>query len=283
MMKNFKNILVLFFMGYILTSCVTTNDVRYLQEDENLVIDNQGLIPYNIPEYRITKNDILKLNIVTTPQGDAAQFYSTYNTSGSQQGGQQQSQMQPQSSGGGNSSFYFNGIKVNPQGEIKVFGIGLIHVEGKTLQKVSQEIQDRVNEKFLRGKSEVRLNTDGITYYILGDIESTGVTGRKVAYVNNLNLTQALAMNGGLNRTVDRKDILIIRKYPEGMKKTRIDLTREGVMNSPYYWVQNGDEIYLNTRKKNINGFGKNPLQSLSTGVSVLTTVMSIYLIVSKL
>ena len=54
-------------------------------------------------------------------------------------------------------------------------------------------------------------------------------------------------------------------------------------MNSPYYWIQNGDEIYLNTRGKNLNGFGKDPVQTLTTGVSLLTTVMSIYLILTRL
>ncbi|WP_449400344.1 hypothetical protein [Chryseobacterium wanjuense] len=38
----------------------------------------------------------------------------------------------------------------------------------------------------------------------------------------------------GLNRTIDRKNIVIHRKLPEGIKIARIDLTREDVMNSPY-------------------------------------------------
>ena len=75
----------------------------------------------------------------------------------------------------------------------------------------------------------------------------------------------------------------IHRKLPEGIKIAKIDLTREDVMNSPYYWVQNGDEIYLNTRAKNLNGFGKDPVQTLTTGVSLLTTAMSIYLILTRL
>jgi hypothetical protein len=54
-----------------------------MQPNESLVINEEGLVPYNIPVYRITKNDILNLNIVTTPKGDAAQFYSSLNTSGS--------------------------------------------------------------------------------------------------------------------------------------------------------------------------------------------------------
>lgn len=291
MMKNYKYLFLLM-LPFLVVSCITTKDVRYMQPNESLVINEEGLIPYNIPVYRITRNDILSLNIVTTPKGDAAQFYSSFNTSGTgtQQGGaaagaasggafnQGSSRM-----AGGNSVFYFNGLKVDSKGDINIFGIGYIKAEGRTIEEVSQEIQAKVNENFQDGKSEVRLNTDGITYYILGDIETTGLTGEKVAHKNTLNITEALAINGGLNRTIDKKNIIIHRKLPEGIKVAKIDLTREDIMNSPYYYLQNGDEIYLNTRAKSLNGLGKDPIQTLTTGVSVITTALSIYLLLKNL
>lgn len=268
----------------LVTSCISTKDVRYLQPSESLVINEEGLVPYNIPVYRITRNDILNLNIVTTPKGDAAQFYSALNTSAEGGSGSTMTMQGGSGSGsGGNVNFYFNGLKVDTNGDINVFGIGYIHAEGRTLDDIQQEIQLRVNENFIEGKSQVRLNTDGITYYVLGDVESVGISGEKKAHKNTLTLTEALSINGGLNRTVDRTNIVIHRKLPEGIKIARIDLTREDAMNSPYFWVQNGDEIFLTTHAKNLNGFGKDPIQTLTTGVSVLTTAMSIYLILTRL
>lgn len=286
MMKNYKYVFLLM-LPFLVVSCITTKDVRYMQPNESLVINEEGLIPYNIPIYRITRNDILNLNIVTTPKGDAAQFYSALNASGANAlqttSGGASGTLGSSRAGGGNSVFYFNGLKVDSKGDINVFGIGYIKAEGRTIEEVSQEIQAKVNENFQDGKSEVRLNTDGITYYILGDIETTGLTGEKVAHKNTLNITEALAMNGGLNRTIDKKNIVIHRKLPEGIKVAKIDLTREDIMNSPYYYVQNGDEIYLNTRSKSLNGLGKDPIQTLTTGVSVITTALSIYLLLKNL
>ncbi|WP_028121082.1 polysaccharide biosynthesis/export family protein [Epilithonimonas tenax] len=280
--------LFLMFVLFGLSSCISQKDVRYLQPSESLTINEEGLVPYNVPEYRITKGDILSLNVVTTPKGDAAQFYSSLNASSSVSGGAQAGSSggaASQSAGGtgGNPTFYFNGLKVDSNGDVNVFGIGYVKAEGRTVEDMTKEIQTRVNENFLQGKAEARLNLDGIRYYVLGDIETVGVTGEKTAYVTQLNIMQAIAMNGGLNRTVDRKNITIHRKYPEGIKTAKLDLTREDAMNSPYYWLQNGDIIYLNTNGKSINGFGKEPLQSLTTGVSVITTVMSIYLILKTL
>lgn len=180
-------------------------------------------------------------------------------------------------------NFYFNGLKVDGNGEINVFGIGYVKAEGRTLDDISKEIQEKVNENFQEGKSEVRLNIDGITYYILGDVETTGLSGEKVVHKNTLTITEALAINGGLNRTIDKREIVIHRKLPEGIKIAKIDLTREDLMNSPFYYIQNGDEIYLNTRAKSLNGFGKDPIQTLTTGVSVITTALSIYLLLKNL
>jgi len=290
MMKNYTYIFLLLFSFLMMTSCITTKDVRYMQPNESLVINEEGLVPYNIPVYRITKNDILNLNIVTTPKGDAAQFYSSLNTSGSTVAPTTNAVASGgggATGGGGNSGgngvFYFNGLRVDSKGDVNVFGIGYVKVEGRTIEEVSEEIQQKVNENFQEGKSEVRLNTNGITFYVLGDIETTGMTGEKVVHKNTLTITEAISISGGLNRTIDRKNIIIHRKLPEGIKIAKIDLTREDVMNSPYYYVQNGDEIYLNTRSKSLNGLGKDPIQTLTTGVSVITTALSIYLLLKNL
>jgi polysaccharide export outer membrane protein len=115
--------------------------------------------------------------------------------------------------------FYFNGLKVDANGDINVFGIGFIKAEGRTIAEISSEIQDKVNENFQEGKSEVRLNTNGITFYVLGDVETTGVTGEKVVHKNTLTITEALAISGGLNRTVDRKISLFTENYRKELKK----------------------------------------------------------------
>lgn len=283
------NYIIILFAALLLTSCITTKEVRYMQPSESLTLNEEGLIPYNMPEYRITKNDIFTLNIITTPKGDAAQFYSRFNTntSGGTGGGNAGSSggADGRSSGfgGGDARFYFNGIKVDSNGEIYIIGMGYLKAEGRLIKDVRDEIQQKVNENFLEDKTEVRLNMDGITYYVLGDIETTGVTGVKSSYAQSINLFEALAQNGGLNRTVDRKAVTLMRKYPEGIKKVTLDLTREDIYNSQYFWIQNGDMIFLNTRPKSFYGFGKDPMQTLTTGVSLLTTVMSIYLLLTKL
>lgn len=270
-MKKHK-LLFLIPLLVLLASCITTKDVRYLQPNESLQLNSEGLVSYeNIPQYRITKNDMLKLNIITTPKGDAAQFYSTMYAAQNSGG----------SSGSGSSNFYFNGLKLDENGEVYIFGIGKMKAEGKTAQQLSQEIQEKVNENFLPEKSEVRIFLEGIKYTMLFDIDGQSVN--KTVMLPTLTIYEAIAESGGLDRRIDRKNVVVYRKFPEGIKKAQIDLTREDIQNSPYFWVQNGDLIMFNTRAKSFYGFGKEPIQTLTTGVTLLTTALSIYLLFSKL
>lgn len=269
-----KKINILFLATFlILTSCISVKEVRYSQPNENLAINSEGLISYdNMPKYRITKLDILKLSIITTPKGDAAQFYSSMYA---------QQNVGSGVMSGSEGGFYFNGLKLDEKGDVYIFGIGKMKAEGKTLEELSAEIQERVNENFLPEKSEVRIFLEGIKYTFLYDLD--GRSMQKVAKENSINIYEAIAENGGLDRTIDRKNVIVYRKFPEGIKKAQIDLTREDLQNSPYFWLQNGDLVMFNTKPKSLYGFGKEPIQTLTTGVTILTTALSIYLLFSKL
>ena len=184
--------------------------------------------------------------------------------------------------GGGNgSSFYFNGLRIDDNGEIYILGVGKIKAEGRTIDEIANDIQNKVNENFLPEKSEARLFLEGIKYTFLYDMQGRSL--QKTATDVSVNILEAIAENGGLDRSVDRKNVIIYRKFPEGIKKAQIDLTREDLQNSPYFWLQNGDLVVFNTRAKSFYGFGKEPLQTLTTGVSILTTALSIYLLITKL
>ncbi|HMN26309.1 MAG TPA: polysaccharide biosynthesis/export family protein, partial [Ignavibacteriaceae bacterium] len=74
-------------------------------------------------KYRVTKHDVLKLNIITTPKGDAAQFYSSLNA---QQG-----------VSGGGGDFYFSGLNIDDEGYIYVLGMGKIEAEGRTTSEIA--------------------------------------------------------------------------------------------------------------------------------------------------
>lgn len=265
-MKRIKSLLLIPVL-MLFVSCLGTKDIRYLQPSENLQLNSEGLVSYeNMPKYRVTKHDVLKLSIITTPKGDAAQFYSSLYAQG---GGS-----------GGAAVDFSSGLKLDDNGDVYVLGMGKIKAEGRTTDEIATEIQQKVNENFLPEKAEVRVFLEGIRYTFVTDID--GKSFVRTSPRPSLSIMEAIAESGGLDRIVDRKNIVIYRAFPEGFKKAQIDLTREDIMNSPYFWLQNGDMIMLNTRARSFYGFGKEPIQTLTTGISLVTTALSIYLLFSK-
>jgi polysaccharide export outer membrane protein len=87
---------------------------------------------------------------------------------------------------------------------------------------------------------------------------------------------EALASAGDITTVGDRKDVLIIRQYPQGQKIHHINLTSVEAFNSPYYYIQPNDMVYVKPLKQKSLGTGTTLVQSITTVVTVLSLVTSV-------
>jgi polysaccharide export outer membrane protein len=76
---------------------------------------------------------------------------------------------------------------------------------------------------------------------------------------------EAIANAGDITITGDRKAVTIIRKSPTGVQMHDLDLTDINVMNSPYFYLQPNDYIYIKPLKQKNLGTGKTGIESLGT------------------
>ena len=85
-----------------------------------------------------------------------------------------------------------------------------------------------------------------------GDFNSPGVIR---AENGRLNLLEAIALGGDLTIYGRRDNVLLIREDATGAKKhIRINLTDANLINSPYFYLQQNDIIYVepnDVKKKN--------------------------------
>src|SRR5690606_40897652 len=113
----------------------------------------------------------------------------------------------------------------------------------------------------------------------MGELKSPG---SQIIYQERVNVYQAIANVGEIELTGNRRDVLIIRQYPQGQEIHHLDLTDVNVMNSPYYYIQPNDLIYVKPLKQKTWGTGVTGRESLATIVSVLglitTTIVLIRL-----
>ena len=98
-----------------------------------------------------------------------------------------------------------------------------------------------------------------------------------------MNIFEALANAGDIEMTGNREDVLIIRRYPQGQKIHHLNLLDAAVMQSPYYYIQPNDIIYVKPLKQKSWGFGTTGRETLITIVSVLTLMTTTVLLIDRL
>ena len=120
----------------------------------------------------------------------------------------------------------------------------------------------------------------GLRYTATGEV---GRKGTQVLFQDRVNIFEALANAGDIPVTGNRKEVQIIRQYPQGQKIHTVDLTDRAVMQSPYYYIQPNDMIYVKPLKQKSLGTGTTAVQTLGTIATVLSLVTTSILLFTRL
>jgi polysaccharide export outer membrane protein len=102
-------------------------------------------------------------------------------------------------------------------------------------------------------------------------------------FKNRVNIFEAIANVGEIPLTGNRKNVAIIRQYPQGQQIHRIDLTDRNVMRSPYYYIQPNDIIYVEPLKQKSLGTGETLVSTISTIASLMAITTSVILLSTRL
>jgi polysaccharide export outer membrane protein len=243
----------------LISSCSTQKKLTYLQGID--APGQQSFYPYSRPEYRLQKQDILYVNIVTQNE--------EINTllGGGMGGSQQMTQMQ---SGGG----YLMGYTIRDSGYISLPLLGNMVVLEKTMEEVTKLIEERSAALLKDARVTVKLLSYNIT--ILGEVNGPG---KFSLYGSQLTVLDALAMAGDLTVLADRARILVVRPTKEGSKSFRINLKSKDILLSEAYFLLPNDIVIVEPRRAK---FVKLNASDLSLFYStVISTFSMIFLIMN--
>ena len=261
---NNPRLYLLLLLCVLITSCVPTKDLIYLQNKSNA--SNGSISSSNIKPYRLQTNDALTITIKAIDP-KLVEIFSNSNTLSANSFTEQSS--------------YFLGYTVDDHGNIRLPILGEINVLGFTIDEVRQKIEKKLNEQYFKTEAGifVTVKLSGFRYTINGEV---GVTGPKVLYQEKVNMMEAIANAGDISVTGDRKDVKVIRRYPEGNETFSIDLTDANAVNSPCYYLQPNDYIYVKPLKQKTWGTGKTGIESLTTIITALSLATTIYLLLKN-
>ena len=261
---NQPKIHLLILLSILVTSCIPSKDLIYLQKKDDS--SSQPVEQVNQKPYRLQTNDIL---IITIKAIDP-KLVDIFNINGGQ------------GSGSGNEmGNYFTGYSVDDHGNILLAILGEVNVLGITVEDVRTKIEKMLNDRYFKTEAGifVMVKLAGFRYTINGEV---GQTGTKVLYQDKVNIMEAIANSGDIGITGDRKDVKVIRRYPQGSETYSIDLTDSKATSSPVFYLQPNDYIYVKPLKQKTWGTGKTGIESLSTIITLLSLATTTYLLLKN-
>lgn len=167
---------------------------------------------------------------------------------------------------------------VSDSGLIKFPLVGVIKSAGMSKDQLADTIRMRlINLKFLLNPVvNVRLISFKVT--VLGEVMRPGV----IPVPNEkITIIDAISQAGDITVYGRRDNVLIIREIDGKRLYKRIDLTKNDLFNSEYYYLDNKDIIYVEPTKKKAAALDRSP-QFYSMFLSTLSIALLLYTQLTK-
>lgn len=251
-------------LGILLVSCSAQKRVWYLQ-------DAQPFTPEQIAEngqIRIKPLDRLTIVInskdpeLAVPFNSATSYNSLTGTNVSSAANSQALQMRT----------------VDENGMLEMPVIGKIECKGKTRSELAQEIADKIREGGYISDPTVNIQFADMKISVIGEVARPGqynITNDRIS------LLDALSLAGDLTIYGVRSDIKVIREENGVRTTATLDLTSQDIYDSPYFYLQQNDVVYVKPNKYRAQAGEISQNRSfyislVSTAVSVATLIVTL-------
>jgi len=220
-------------LGAILTSCSSPKNVAYFQNSDEIIYTAVR----QLYDARIMPKDVLTITVSTTEPEAAAPFNLTVATA-------QNLSVRANST----SQPVLQNYIVDNEGNVDFPIVGRIHLEGLTKNEAERLIRDRI-APYMSEVEKPIVTVRMINYKIsvLGEVARPGM----FTVVNEkINILEALAQAGDLTIYGVRDRVKLVREDATGkIEYHTLNLNDANIINSPYYYLQQNDVIYVEPNK----------------------------------
>lgn len=244
----------------ILDGCSSAKQVPYFQNIDQISLEaSKGLY-----DAKIMPKDQLTITVSTTDPAAATPFnLAITNTLGAT--GQL-------STGAGALQSYL----VDNNGDIEYPVVGRIHVAGLTKDQCQNLIKQKISAYLAKEENPiVTVRQASYRVTVAGEVGRPGVIP---VSTEKISIVEALAQAGDLTIYGKRDNVLLIREDAQGEKHAiRLNLNDANIINSPYYYLQQNDIVYVqpNGVKAQNSGIGQSTTLWFSV-VGIITSVASL-------
>ncbi|MCP2044249.1 polysaccharide biosynthesis/export family protein [Pontibacter sp. HSC-36F09] len=174
-------------------------------------------------------------------------------------------------SSGTTNNLYREGYLVDENGFINFPVLGKVALAGLTrneaIEKFSKELQPHLKDPIIN----IRFLNYKIT--VVGEVNRPATF---TIPTQKINILEALGMAGDMTAFGKRENVLVIREEDGVRKMTRLNLNSKDVLNSPYFYLQQNDVVYVEPDKM------KQVQASTNTRtISIIASVTSLLIVIA--
>ncbi|WP_437920471.1 polysaccharide biosynthesis/export family protein [Sphingobacterium sp. LRF_L2] len=231
-----KNKVLLLFASclFAFQSCIVPKKVVYLKDMEPDKVYNTTLVP----PLRIQKNDRLSIQVSSKTPELAVPF--------NQDGGVYSVNEQGGVTAAPSVSTLTNkGYLVDEEGNIEFPVLGTLNVEGMTLDGLRDQLRDQLGQQRLISDAVVKIELMNLKITMMGAISTVGVLN---VPDSRITLIEAITRSGGLSNNAKTSKVAVIREEAGGRKMYLNDIEKMDIFNSPTYYLQQNDIVYVEPR-----------------------------------
>ncbi|MDD7455882.1 MAG: polysaccharide biosynthesis/export family protein [Bacteroidales bacterium] len=176
------------------------------------------------------------------------------------------------------------GYVVDNDGDIDFPILGTIHVAGLNRWELSRLIKGELEDRELLKGAVVTVEFMNFMISVLGEVNSPGsysVSGDKITILQALSLAKDLTIYG------KRDNITVIREQNGKRESYKIDLRSKNLFDSPAYYLQQNDVVYVEPNKVRArqSTLNENNVRSVGFWTSIgsfLTSVANLIIISTR-
>lgn len=237
-------------------SCTSYRQLQVLQGN----IDTARYAQLKIPEQKVQKGDQLMIKVFSDNPAASAMFNTGLSV--------------PMISSEGISSAASSNppihvYEVDHEGMIYFPQLGRLKLDGLTKAEIIDLLNSKLKDKFL-SNPYYSIQFINLKITVFGDVNKPGVYPISRP---DFNIFEALTLAGDLTYYGNRENILVMREVNGRRVFGRIDVTSSDVFNSPFFYLQQNDMVFVDMRKGKVNGTDQAWLRNASLLLSLLTTV----------
>ena len=223
------------------SSCLVYKDIVNFQDGQDLEDGRWDLIT-NFAKWTIQPEDILQINVHSSNQEAAEQF----NIMDTRLAGQM---MRSGGAGAAGAMMEPIGYRVDFNGNIDIPVIGRILVAGKTVEEIKYEVAEKVRATGYLSDVNVQVRFLSFRITVIGEVNSPGAY---ILQTQKINVLEAIGQANDMSIFANRDNILVIREKAGVREYGRINLKSKNVFESPYFYLQPGDVVYIEPHKAKV-------------------------------